>query len=593
MAVLQLNVNLLFSAIRHACFHLIDHREALNAINVFPVADGDTGNNMAATAEAIINYSECKSSLNDTIRSIANAAILGARGNSGMIFSQFFNGWLEITLDEALDPKQFAALIAASCKSVRNAIVNPVEGTMLTVMETFSSNLSKHQEQAENFISLFKPALLALDDALQNTTNTLAVLKEARVVDAGALGFSIFMRHFASYIENPQPDKHKQLQLEDHFFDHHEMPLNGAPPTHRYCTEALILGAAINKEALSELLQHHGDSIVLTANPHLCRLHLHCDKPWEVFGELEKIGQIKHSKIDDMQRQFEMLHAPKHKIALVTDSSANIPQAFLDAHQIHMIPLNVQIGEHAFLDKWGLNNEIFYEKLANLKQYPTTSSPTTALIEEKIKYLSEHYEAVMVISVAQALSSTYNSLFNAAKGFSNVYVFNSCHVSGSQGLLVQYAADLITEGKDVNTLLEKLQIAVSNTHFFVMVNQFDSLIRSGRIGKLKGRFAELTGMRPIISLDNEGKVILVDRAFNETKAIAKLTQEAVRLTQKAPLHSYCIIHAGAPEKAAAFAEKATEALGQAPLFIESVSTAIGLHAGKGCVAIACMLKERT
>lgn len=456
MALLQLNVDLLYSAVINACYALIEQREHLNAINLFPVADGDTGNNLAATADAIINHAELKLTLAETAQSIANAAIMGARGNSGMIFSQFFNGWVEQSLPDTLTTVQFSTLLNCASQSVRNAIINPVEGTMLTVIEALSSAVEKYSPACADFLELLPQVIVKLDSALNETTNTLQVLKEAQVVDAGALGFSIFIRNFAAYLANPYPIK-KKSTLDYSHYDSHDMPTHGNYPELRYCTEALVVGDHIDKQQLTKLLQPHGDSIVLTANQNLSRLHIHCNKPWKLFEELKQVGTIQHSKIDDMVRQYEVIHTPKYPIALVVDSSANIPQELLDHYQIHIIALNVQLDNHNLLDKWGLDNDSFYDNVASSTVYPTTSCPAPAFIAEKLGYLSRHYQQVLVISVAQSLSGTYNGMVNAAKELPNVAVVNSCHVSGSQGLLATYAASLIDEGLCFETVRQKLR----------------------------------------------------------------------------------------------------------------------------------------
>lgn len=588
MALLQLNVNLLYSAVINACYALIGQREHLNAINVFPVADGDTGNNMAATADAIINYAVLKPSLAETAQSIANAAIIGSRGNSGMIFSQFFNGWVEQCFPEVLTTVEFSTLMTYASQSVRKAIINPVEGTMLTVIEAFSKALHEYGPTHTDFLELLPLVMVKLDQALNETTNTLKILQEAQVVDAGALGFSTFIKSFADYIANPHPLEEKPT-LNYSNYDSHDMPTHGNYPEMRYCTEALVVGENINKQQLTKLLQQHGDSIVLTANQNLSRLHVHCNKPWKVFEELKYIGTIQNSKIDDMVRQYEVIHTPKYPIALVVDSSANIPQELLDRYQIHIIALNVHMNGHDLLDKWGLDNDTFYENVANSAIYPTTSCPSPAIIGEKLGYLSRHYQQVLVLSVAQSLSGTFNAMVNAAKDLNNVSVINSCHVAGSQGLLATYAASLIDEGNSAEDIKRKLHDKILQTYFFVMVNQFDSLIRSGRISKLKAKFAQFAGVRPIISLQKNQQVILIDKAFNEIKALSKIITTALELAKPNGFHSYVIIHAGVPEKAQEFAHMTTEAFAKPPLFLEPVSTAIGLHAGKGCIALAFIL----
>lgn len=592
MELARIEAKLLHSAIIHACYCLSLQRDALNAINLFPVADGDTGNNMAATAKAIINYSRAELGLNATLKSIADAATLGARGNSGMIFSQFFNGLSEEELNtDDLTTSHFTNLISKACSSVRQAILAPVEGTILSLMEAWSRSLVELAPTTACFNQLLQKAAPGVEKALSATKNTLPILKKADVVDAGALGFSIFIKAFSQFLAKPEPilESFEQTNSDEPLHEH-EMGCADKPPTERYCTEAVLIGEGLDKESLSKTLETLGDSIVLSANQRICHFHLHCNEPWRLFQSLQTFGKIQYPKIDDMLRQYELLQGDKQRIALVTDTSANLPQALFDHHQVHLIALNLHLDGHDLLDKYSLDPDSFYEQLALSKTYPSTSFPPPAFMEDRLKLLSQHYEQVLVISMAQILSGTHDAFVKAAQSYDNVHVINSRQVSGGQGLLVKHAAELIAAGNSIEEIKESLAIKIAKTRFLVMVDQFDSLIRSGRVSKLQAKFAQFTGIKPIICLDKDGRGEVYDKAFGETKALAKLVHHLTKLSQPSGLDSYCIVHAGVKEKAEEFALMTTEALGQGPAFIEAASTAIGLHAGKGCIALAGILK---
>ncbi len=579
-----------YSALITACNHLVSQREHLNAINLFPVADGDTGDNMAATALAVIQYSAPQPSLTETLKSISNAAISGARGNSGMIFSQFFNGLADcLPSNEQLNTRAFAALISQSIKSVRAAILNPVEGTIITAMDRWSESCASLAESQHCFIKLLQHSLQYIDEAVQSTSKTLEVLREANVVDAGALGFYHFVSGFADYLANPQQviPVHETIRLEvsDHQFE------QGCQPEHRYCTEAMISAEGIDKSKLAKTLEAFGDSIVLSGNHNVCRFHIHSNKPSDVFSAIHDLGDITQPKIDDMLRQFEVIHKRKQSIALVTDSSANIPQDLLDHHQIHLIPLHLYFDDHHLLDHYCVNKETLYDKLAALKKYPTTSLPNPSRVKEKLNLLAKHYDHVLVISLSQALSGTHDVFVKASQEAENIHVINSKHTAGSQGLLVHHAAQLIEQGLAIEEIKQTITAKISKTHLFVLVNQFDSLIRSGRISKTSGRIAQLAHLKPIATLDKEGKVAICDKAFSQHKGLTKLVTLVDNLKKEQPLLSYNIIHAGIPEKAQQFAELTTEAFGMAPEYIDTVSSVIGLHSGKGCIALSVMLQD--
>jgi DegV family protein with EDD domain len=595
MALLVLNANMFHGAVIQACHWVIKQRESLNAINIFPVADGDTGDNMAATAAAIINHAPTQATLSAVCKVIADASILGARGNSGMIFSQFFNGLIEDSeLPSELNTQQFASMINKAAKSVRAAILNPVEGTILTVMDAWAKSLSQHSQSINDFKILMQEIKKDVQTALQSTTNILTVLKEAHVVDAGAKGFSLFVQGFAAFLSNPQSKTLQTQELSQTviFESHHHDDLSiCGTPNQRYCTEAVIMSDYIDKELVKERIRAHGDSVVITGNQRLCRLHLHCTKPAEVFDKLRQIGKVRYPKVDDMLRQYQVIHDRKYPIALVTDSGANIPANIADDYQIHFISFNVHIEDHDLLDKHSFDSNDFYNNLANLTMQPTTSFPSPTQIEEKINYLARHYDEVLVISLAQVLSGTHDAIKQISARYSNVHVINSRHVAGSQGLLLNYAAELIDQGLDIAAIKEAVLNKIPKIKFFVMLNHIDSMVRSGRVHKIAGKIVQFTGIKPIITFNEDGRVILCDKAFSEEKAQAKLIKRVKSLlNHNQKIQSYCILHAGVPEKAKEFAKLTTEIFKLEPAFIEPAATAVGLHAGNGSLALAVMFR---
>lgn len=590
MEIHHLDAATIHSAFITACDFIITNRENLNAINLFPVADGDTGDNMSATALSVIRHSAPKNTINETFQSLANSALIGARGNSGMIFSQFFNGLTESQINsEQIDTTTFAELITKAGQSVRSAILHPVEGTIITVIDAWSSSTSKLAHQYTCFNTLIKKTLTEVNQALQSTSKTLPVLKKARVVDAGALGFFHFISGFADYLANPRVINRSDIDLEC-TQEHHDLTSSDSPPDYRYCTEIMLSGEAIERGNIALELEQFGDCVVSSGNAQLCRFHLHCNQPYKVFESLLHKGTVTQAKAQDMLRQFQMVHQQKFPIALVTDSSADIPQALLDEHQIHIIQLNMHLDNHHLLDRVCVNQDTFYENLLKLKTYPTTSFPSPALIEEQMGHLAAHYKHVLILPIAQTLSGTHDAIIKATQHFTNIHVVDSRLTTGGLGMLVTHAAQLIASGLTIEEIKKALALKIPKINLFVYVDHFESLIRSGRISKISGRIAQFAHLKPIITLDEKGKAVTFDKAFSDVKALSKLIGFVDALRQQNELESYAIIHAGVPDKAAAFAQLTTNAFSQPPAYIEPVSTAIGLHAGKGCIGIVSMMK---
>lgn len=590
MTTAILNPSILFHAIRYGCHSIVKFRQEINAINVFPVADGDTGDNMAATALAILHHAKEHPTIEGTLKSIRDASILGARGNSGMIFSQFFNGLIhEDFIDQAITTPIFAGMIQASGRSVRHAIANPVEGTILTLMEVWGQLLEEYSRSMPSFVELFNALTPMLSNTLSNTTYQLAILESAHVVDAGAMGFYQFIDGMRTYLEHPD----QALPVEAHVClePAHTPAPSDLPPECRYCTEALIRGDNLSLDAITEKLSTFGDSVVITGHDRLCRFHVHTNHPEAVFTYIRTQGLIEQPKVDDMLQQFNLWHQKKESIALVTDSSADIPEKYTDAGPIYIVPLNLHIEGHHLPDKFGIAPDQFYKELPHYVTHPKTSFPAPETIRIKLQAISQHYNNVLVITLAKCLSGTHDAFVKAAEPFENTQVIDSCTTAAAQGLLVCRASELIKKGILFHDLINEVNKVKKRIKLYIIVNQFDGLVRSGRVSRIKGQVARFTGLKPILSLDEEGNVVLRDRAFSEAKAIHKLIQLMLTAQKNQGIEDYVVIHSGVAEKAENFAKMLEEALGIAPKYIMPVATVIGIHSGHNCLAVALIEGE--
>jgi uncharacterized protein len=592
MTLSKLDAEQLYFATIAGCHAVIREREMLNAINVFPIQDGDTGDNMAATANAVISHATLKQSIKDTLQSVAYASMTGARGNSGMIFSQFFNALADFAVeDEHLNMHRFSELLQNAATRVRAAILNPIDGTMLTIMENWSTYTFEAAQQVPCFRTALQTITIKLQQAVTETTQALAALQAANVVDAGALGFFHFVNGFSRFIADPSSLSTLQTNHDALPAPHLDFCATQRPEHGRFCTEAMLSHEHLDQNLLMDTLKQHGDSIVVSSNTQQCRFHLHTDKPWEVFETLQTMGRIHHPKIDDMLRQYQTINERLHSIAIVTDSNADLPWAFYDEHQIHIIPLNVHIEEHDLLDRFGIQSSQFYKNLDSYHSHPKTSCPSTLSIEQKLKPLAEKYEHVLILSIAQVLSGTHDTIKHISEKYPNMHVINTKRCSAAQGLLVTEAAQAIQSGLSIDAVIEKIDSLISKTEFWFMVHEMTALIRSGRINKIIGKMAQLSGLKPIFSMMGDGKAHLAGQAFSEPNALQKiLHQIELRIEAGERLKAYCLVHAGAPDIADLFAQKTTEILGFPPVYIESVSVTVGVHAGSGCVGLAAIFE---
>ncbi|SHE32873.1 DAK2 domain-containing protein [Alkalibacter saccharofermentans] len=592
MKVTHLDGEKIYYSFLSGANEVISQKKVLNEINVFPVPDGDTGNNLASTMTTIIEEAKFEGSARETFKSIADAALIGARGNSGIIFAQYINGIsMGLKEDDRISISTFAESVKQAVPHAYAAISNPVEGTMITVIKDWADSIYSLKENAADFYDLISGSLDAAINSLKDTPNKLKVLKDAAVVDSGAKGFVHFIEGFARFlhtgkIEELNKDSFGGISFEDHPENvHNEFNF-------RYCTEGLVQNEGINLDSIKKELKDLGDSLIVAGNESKARIHIHTDNPDEIFMILRNYGIIKQQKVDDMKSQYDSIYNRKYKIALVTDSIADLPRDIMDEHQIHMIPLNLMMEDTAYLDKLTITSENFYDLMDQVEEYPTSSQPNYKVVESIFASLTEHYDSVIAITVAKALSGTHQTVSNAAELFikagKKIDVIDSKQNSGAQGLLVMKAAELIEKGYDHDEIVDEINRLAQKTKIFVSVNTLKYMVRSGRVNKVTGIAAKIMNLKPVISLDENGMGTILDKAFSTGANTKKIVKRIKEIKKKETDIRYAIVHAGAEERAAEYESTFKEVIGKDPEYIMSISPIVAMSAGIGCVAIAVM-----
>ena len=194
MELHTINGHDLYNMLQYGTSYVVNKRTTLNDINVFPVPDGDTGNNLVHTLMTISRESKASDSFCETLDSISESALIGARGNSGIIFAQFING-LRLSCDkkDEVDMEDFMKMVNHSVTETYKALSNPVEGTMLTVIREWAGYLKKFLDKKKTIKEQFDEAYKHTESILEQTKDMLDVLKDKNVVDSGAYGFVLFL----------------------------------------------------------------------------------------------------------------------------------------------------------------------------------------------------------------------------------------------------------------------------------------------------------------------------------------------------------------------------------------------------------------
>jgi DegV family protein with EDD domain len=569
---------------------VIANQGELNEINVFPVPDGDTGTNMAFTFYAILENGRVYDSAGKTMQSIAEQALIGARGNSGIILAQFFGGLSEVIGDEGSVPVSlFAKGVRHAVKSAYAAISRPVEGTMLTVIRDWSEAVASVAHRISDFGHLFEQSLRVAAGSLKRTRGQLEVLEKARVVDAGAAGFVYFLRGALEFMHTgrrPALTPAPPPELEDA----HTPAVADEEIPYRYCSEALLAGEGLDLDKIRRTLDGLGDSLIVAGSAYKARIHLHTNRPAEMFAALRPLGEITQQKADDMIRQHEVVYHRKYPIALVTDSACDLPRELIDRYQIHQVPLGLSIGASRYLDKVTITPREFYDLLDDAPEYPTSSQPGAAAFRHLYAFLGQYYESVIAVHLSGHLSGTWSaSAAEAARQEGKkISVIDSRQLSGSLGLMVLRAAEEIEAGRSHDEVVAALESWRARADILVSVQTLRYMVRGGRVSPLKGLAARVLNLKPIVSVDREGRSLLYGKAFSSRANRKKILRMVGELHAAGPLRAYAVVHAHAEAGAELFSRELEEMLGFPPRYTMDISPVVGLNAGLGAVSVVTM-----
>jgi len=574
---------------------IFEHQVQLNRINVFPVADADTGTNLASTMRSIMDANIPTDNLKQTAVALADAALTGARGNSGIIFAQFLYGFSnEINPDEALTVKSFAESIKKAVVYAYDAIANPVEGTILTVIKDWAEYIYLLKDTFDDFTKLLAAAYKIALESLASTTGKLEALARAHVVDAGAKGFVFWLEGLLDFFTRGADKALKaDVQVADREDEEVVMPHDEI--NFRFCTEALITGKQIDKHKIRNYIQHCGDSLVVAGSPDKMRVHIHTDFPAEVFSQLQQFGHITYQKVEDMVMQNEIQFNRKYNIALVTDSSCDLPKEVIDHYQIHVVPLSVHFGETYFLDRLTINPPQFYAMQELSEVNASSAQPATKEFQNKYEYLTTHYDSIVGVHISSGLSGTWSSSEKGSKDVAartgkRIDVIDSKTLTGGLGLILLRAARELEKGASHAEIVGRMEEWKKKSMIRVSVATLKYIIRSGRVSHFKSFIARLLDLKPIIVINEEGKVVLFSKSLSEKSSMIKVIRNIARVTKGKKIWEYAITHANNEAAAHWYADEMEKLTGKKPVFIDHASPALSANTGPGITCISLMLE---
>jgi len=569
---------------------VIGEQDFLNHINVFPVADGDTGTNLSlslGSALAVLTRPGEKH-LGTLLASIADALLDGARGNSGAIVAQFFQGMSDSAGElSRFTTYTFSNAISLGSEYAHDALSKPREGTILSVIAAFAETIGNHVDDVRDgeFPALMIAAIERSEAALARTTQQLDVLRKAGVVDAGAKGFVELVSGMAEFISEgrvaPKPDL-SVLSGDDIGV---AMAGSADDSQFRFCTECLVTDTDINRRKLREALSVLGDSLVLAGTKRKAKVHVHVNDPEDVFAIGRQFGEVSAEKADDMHRQTHASHDAGKKFAVITDSAADIADEDMERLDIHIVPCRIQFGDRGYLDKVSITADEFFAELESNPQHPTTSQPSPGDFRRQFQFLASHFPDVVSINLTSAASGTYQAAQAAARRVDapgEIHVIDSRNASLGQGLLVAFAAECAAAGVTAERTIAAVTDLIPRTETHGVLHDTKYAVRGGRLPAWVRTIARLLNIMPYIRTTTDGRIAPSGFAFGKRNKIRKFARHVTRRARSVGAVSIAIGHASCPDDARELERLLRQNLPQIKRLITTeVGAGLGVHAGPG------------
>jgi uncharacterized protein len=411
-------------ALEGALAHLESRRQEINDLNVFPVADGDTGDNMALTLQACLEEVDRLAQVDrpldeirreEIVESVARAALLGARGNSGVILSQLIRGAAEELVSrpgELIDPVLLGAAMARAAQRAYASVRAPAEGTMLTVMRDMAAHVASRlahdaprlgpdaegDEQQRVLADILEEAIVAGEASVRRGPELLPVLRDAGVVDAGGYGVIVI---FAGVVAALRGEAAPALA--------HHAPARISHPEHdsstyRYCTNFAVTGEKLDAARYVGALEELGDSVLVVGDHTTLKVHVHTDDPETAIAVFAGVGEVSRLDVADMRAQVAHREA---RLATNGHSAGARTGVLAVVSGAGMARLYESLGAHV-LDGGPTLNPSTHELLAGIHSVPSEevvvlpNSPNVIMAAERAAELAEKAVRVVVSTSQQA-----------------------------------------------------------------------------------------------------------------------------------------------------------------------------------------------
>jgi len=464
--------------------------DVLDDINVFPVADGDTGRNLIASLTPLRYLEEQPE---DTIYSL----LMSARGNSGNIAAQFFSG--------LLNAESFATLAEAAASGrnkAQQAVRQPVAGTMLTVLDDLVDFLDTHD--FESSIDYVDRVMDVLEASVRTTPELLPQLKQAGVVDSGALGLFIFLEGFFRRLIGQHNGFRSistmfqgMLEIESSY---------QAEEEEGFCIDTVIQHGDKAKETIERLFQQ-GESVVIIPHKDFIKVHLHADNSREAKAQIESLGEVVHWEHDDLGSQIKDFKRQQQKgtVHIMTDAAGSVTRE--DARELGMTLLDSYIiaGQKSLPETIFSPAELYDTMLKGTRV--STSQASVFERHEYYRRVVNQYDHVLYLCVGSVFTGNYNvaAEWKAAHDPDDrLTIIDTGAASGRLGAIALATARFAAKAQRPQEVIDFAHKVVASSREFIFLDRLKYLAAGGRMPKAKAVFGELLRVKPIVSPTAEG-----------------------------------------------------------------------------------------
>jgi len=544
--------------------------ELLDSINVFPVADGDTGRNLSVSLFPLRNVGQPRETL---IRQL----LMSARGNSGNIASQFFSAFCAV--ENAVDLSRCAA---AGKEKAWKSLNNPRPGTMLSVFDALAEALPQTEIPDRQVI---RTVIASLQKAVYDTYDQLPRLRDAGVVDAGALGMYIFFEGFF-YTFAGMPDACRPVT--ETFRDR----LTIAPAFREisesgYCVDLMVRASGDSTEKLKAITSAQEEVIILPEGD-LYKIHLHTRNKEQVLSQIAGVGRVLQWEDDNLAAQIEDFRkSGTGSLHIMTDAAGSLTLQDAKHYGFTLLNSYLTIGEKCLPETFFRAEELYPAMHEGVR----VSTSQASVYERHQFYESalERFEKVLYLCVGSVFTGNYETVMQWKKQHdpeNRLIVLDTGAASGRLGLIVLAAARCLAETNDMQKTVIYAQKAIKTCEEYVFLDKLQFLAAGGRLSKTSAFFGDMLHMKPVISPQPEGakKVGVVRNQKDQIKMALEKLAAGLRNSSRALIMLEYSDNRQWVEKTVR--PMVVERYPDAELIIQPLSLTSGAHMGPGTWAVA-------